>query len=88
MLRLCFISSEVGCSWFSFIGEPIAKVMIKPKIGPYQIDFDSIANMFQNMILKKLKENIYPIKKKISIPLNQKDSSYETIQKRYKQDQL
>jgi len=47
--------------------------MIKPKLGEYKIDFETIANMFQNVILKKLKETIYPIKKKITIPLYKKD---------------
>jgi len=62
----------------------LAKILIKPKIGPYQIDFDSIASMFQNIILKKLKETVYPIKKKITIPLYKKDEVYEFIQNRFK----
>jgi hypothetical protein len=68
----------------SFIGEPVAKVVIKPKLGEYKIDFDTIANMFQNVILKKLKETVYPIKKRIAIPLYKKDESYDFIQNRFK----
>ncbi len=32
--------------------------------------------MFQSIILNKLKENVYPIKKRISIPLYKKDDNY------------
>lgn len=55
VIRLCFITNDMGCSWLSFIGEPIAKVIINPRLGSVQINFDSIVNMFQSMILRKLK---------------------------------
>lgn len=83
-MRFCFIINDLGCSWFSFIGEPIAKVIVNPRLGSVQMNFESIVNMFQSMFLKKLKENVYPIKKKIGIPLYKKDESYEIIQNRFK----
>jgi hypothetical protein len=84
VMRLCFIHNDLGRSWFSFIGEPIAKVIVNPRLGSVQINFASIVSMFQGMFLKKLKENVYPIKKKIGIPLYKKDENYELIQNRFR----
>lgn len=73
VLRLCFIVNELGCSWFSFVGEPIVKVSVGPKVGTVEININSITKMFESIILNKLKESVYPIKKKITIPLYKKD---------------
>lgn len=72
----------MGSSWISFVGEPLAKiVVVSPKIG--NLNMTTVAGLLQNFILGKLKQNIYPIKKKITIPLYKKDLAYEMIQKRY-----
>ena len=73
----------MGCSWFSFVGEPMAKIIVRPKIGNLPINMANVTGMLQSSILAKLKKFIYPIKKKISIPLYKKDDSYEVIQKRF-----
>ncbi len=73
----------MGCSWFSFVGEPLAKVTVFPKIGNMNINMTNVTNLLQNTILSSLKKFIYPIKKKIGIPLYKKDESYEIIQKRF-----
>lgn len=63
----------MGSSWISFVGEPLAKIVVRPKIGNLNINMTSVAGLLQNVILGKLKQNIYPIKKKITIPLYKKD---------------
>ncbi len=73
IIRLCFIHNEIGSSWISFVGEPSAKITVRPKIGSLNINMTSVAGLLQNFILSKLKQSIYPIKKKITIPLYKKD---------------
>lgn len=73
VLRFCFVPSEFGKGWFSFIGEPISKFKIYPSIANYRIDLETLRNLFNNFLLSKLKKNTYPIKQKILIPASRKD---------------
>jgi hypothetical protein len=82
-MRLCFVHNTIGRSWVSFVGEPECKVTPKPKINNVAINNANVASLFQKFILDKLKQMIYPIKKKIMIPLYRKDDEYELIRRRY-----
>jgi hypothetical protein len=73
VMRFCFVPSEKGRGWFSFIGEPISKFKIYPRIGSYRIDLEILRTMFNNFLLSKLRKNTYPIKQKILIPVSKKD---------------
>ncbi len=73
MVRLCFVPSEIGQSWFSFIGEPIAKFTVEPKIYDIKINVETIRNFFSTLLLKKLKESTFPIREKIMIPVSKDD---------------
>lgn len=46
---------------------------VGPKVGTVEINLNSITKMFESIIINKLKESVYPIKKKITIPLYKKD---------------
>ena len=43
----------------------------------------SVADLMQKFILDKMKQLIYPIKKKLMIPLYRKDEAYDIIRKRF-----
>ena len=55
VLRLCWVSSDIGRGWFSFIGEPIAKFDIVPVISNVTIDYQSVKRAFENIILGKMR---------------------------------
>ena len=75
--------NDIGRSWVSFVGEPVAKIIAKPKIGNVSLNSESVANLLQKVILDKLKQMIYPIKKKLMIPLYKKDEAYSIIRRRF-----
>ena len=50
------------------------KITVNPTVS--NINLTPIKNMFQNMILNKLKEMVYPMKKRISIPLYKEDHGF------------
>ncbi len=83
-MRFCFVPSDIGKGWFSFIGEPISKFKIVPSIANYRFDIDSLRNMFNNFLLNKLKKHTHPIKQAIFVPASKKDNDLEMIQKRFK----
>lgn len=72
-MRLCFVPSYIGRGWFSFIGQPIAKFKIVPKIMNYRIDTTAFAGLFNKFLMDSLRKNMYPAKQKILIPASTKD---------------
>jgi hypothetical protein len=73
VIRLCWVPAYKGKGWFSFIGEPIPKIKTIPTIGTISIDLETSKTMFHNFLLKKLKQNTYPVKQKLPIPLSTKN---------------
>ena len=43
----------------------------------------SVADLMQKFVLDKMKQLIYPIKKKLMIPLYRKDEAFDIIKKRF-----
>lgn len=41
-IRICWVPTEYGTSWFSFVGEPSIDLNIEPKIGKSQFDLSGI----------------------------------------------
>ena len=74
VMRICWVSSDMGQGWFSFIGEPIAKFDIVPIIGNVTIDYQSVKNAVEGIILGKMKQATYPIRQKMPIPLGKKSN--------------
>lgn len=78
-MRFCFVPSNFGNGWFSFIGEPITKFKIVPSIANLKFDIETLRSMFNNFLLGKLKRMTYPIKQKIKIPASKKDEDLKLI---------
>ena len=64
VMRLCFVPTKLGRgkSWFSFIGEPIAKIDISLKIMDFSFEQEPVKNLFANFLNNKMKKFIYPVK--------------------------
>ena len=80
-MRLCFVPSKIGKGWFSFIGEPIPKFKTIPSIGSYTIDLETTKTIFHNFLLKKMKQNTYPIRQKLPIPVSKKNDDLIMLEK-------
>jgi len=71
-IRICFVPSELGRSWFSFVGEPTLNMVIDPLIGENQYAISSIpqaSSLITELITKKLKKMTYPYRKEIDLPM-------------------
>ena len=44
-IRLCFVHNDLGSSWVSFVGEPLAKIIAKPKIGNMSFNSARVTNL-------------------------------------------
>jgi len=75
-IRLCWVPSEYGRSWFSFIGQPVLDVVVEPKIGISQFDIGALPqakNLITELIMMRVKKMIYPYRKELDLPMAFRD---------------
>lgn len=68
-VRICFVIANKGMGWYSFIGEPAARIDVVPVVGSFTIDYAVVRKVFQSFIMNILKKNVYPMKSPLRVPL-------------------
>ena len=68
-VRICFVLSNKGLGWYSFIGEPAARIDVVPVVGTFTIDYAAVRKLIQSFIMNILKKNVYPMKSPLRVPM-------------------
>jgi len=72
-LRICWVPSELGTSWFSFVGEPSLDLKIEPKIGKSKLDLSGIPqviSILKDFLESKIRKMTYPYRKELDLPMS------------------
>jgi hypothetical protein len=70
-LRICYVESENGWSWFSFVGNPSFELKVEPILKSYNLSkIPKMADLIKTALDNKIKLLCYPNKKRIDIPLS------------------
>jgi len=71
-IRICWVPTEYGTSWFSFVGEPLIDLNIEPKIGKSQFDLSGIPQVIailRDFLDSRIRKMTYPYRKELDLPM-------------------
>jgi len=71
-VRICWVPSEYGRSWYSFVGQPIINLVVEPKLGVSQFDIRAlpiVKTLITDLINKKIRKMTWPYRKEVDLPL-------------------
>jgi hypothetical protein len=68
-VRICFVIGSKGSGWYSFIGEPAARIDVVPAVGSFTIDYAAVRKLIQSFIMNLLRKNVYPMKSSLRVPM-------------------
>ena len=77
-VRIFYTPSNIGCSWYSFISEPVHQISLEPIIGKMSkialSKIPQVNSIIGSRLSKKLRKYVWPNKRSIKIFKGQKSS--------------
>jgi hypothetical protein len=72
IMRLCFVPMRHGMSWISFIGEPIADVVVQPVINDvdWLQDYPAAVALLEKGLAMLFRKLIFPNRIDLDVPLS------------------